>query len=105
MLFYQVQLKHAIATQGGNQLPSVAMQCCLMTFWTSFSLKAGERWEKDIGPFVEDQWEEALQAIQKCSLNATQRLMQLFIPLKAHYTPVKLHKYWAGVLQTINMVF
>lgn len=65
----------------------------LNDFLISFALKAGERWERDLGPL----WEEALQAILQYSLNEAPRLMQLYI-LRAHYTPVKLHKM--GILDT-----
>lgn len=42
-------------------------------------LKLDAPWAKDIGTFKEKQWEEALQAVQKCSLNVNQKFMQLFI--------------------------
>lgn len=76
MLFYYIQLKHAIAAQGQSlewqQSPipefnmmaeTVSMkgfisrchEMLLNTFFVSFALKAGKRWERDPGPFVEDQ--------------------------------------------------
>lgn len=48
------------------------------------------KWERDMGSFEEDQWEEALPAVPLCSLNVTQRLPQLYILLRVHYTPARL---------------
>lgn len=93
-------------------------------------------WERDVGTFEDEQWEEALQAVQLCSHNVTQRLSQLYIVLWVHHTPArlyrigvredsectrcsrdhgdlihlfwrshKLHRYWSGVVKTINRVF
>lgn len=70
----------------------------LNDFLLSFPLKSSERLERDLGPFVENEWEEAIQAILQCSLNVAQRLMQLNKLLRAHFTPVKLHKM--GILDT-----
>lgn len=57
-------------------------------------LKVDAPWAKDI---KEKQWEEALQADQKCSLNVNRKRMQQFILLSVYYTPSKLFKM--GVLQ------
>lgn len=45
-----------------------------------------------MGSFDEEQWEEALQAVQLCSLNMAQRLSQLYIVLRVHYTLARLFK-------------
>ena len=45
------------------------------------------QWEGDVGPFEEEQCEEALS---QCSLNVAQRLSQLYILLRVHYTPDRL---------------
>lgn len=58
---------------------------------TLFLLRVGEKWERDLGPFINDQWEEALQAVPQCSLNVKQRLMQLYLLLRARFTPARLH--------------
>lgn len=65
---------------------------------TLFPLKVGKRWVRDIGPFVDDQWEEAQQAVPQCSVNVIQRLMQLYVLLRAHFTPARLHKM--GILDS-----
>lgn len=62
----------------------------LTEFLTSFPLKVGEKWERDLGPFIEDQWEEALQAVTQCSRNVTQRLMQLYLLLRVYFTPTRI---------------
>lgn len=48
------------------------------------------KWEGDIGAFEEDQWEKALAAVPRCSLNVAQRLSQLYLLLRVHYTPARL---------------
>lgn len=54
------------------------------------TLKVVSRSERDVGAFEEEQWEEALQAVPQCSLNVAQRLSQLYILLRVHYTPARL---------------
>lgn len=49
-------------------------------------------WERDLGQITGEQWEEALQSISTCSLNVAQKVSQLFIALRVHYTPRKLHR-------------
>lgn len=70
----------------------------LTDFLTLFPLRAGERWESDRGPFIDDQWEEALQAVPQYSLNVRQRLMQLYLLLRIHFTPARLHAI--GILES-----
>lgn len=53
--------------------------------------KVSTVWEKDVGAFEEDQWEVMLQSVQLSSLNVSHQLSQLYILLRVHYTPVKLH--------------
>ena len=62
----------------------------LNLFHRDFPLKVVERWERDVGAFEEEQWEEALQAVPLCSLNVAQRVSQLYILLRVHYTPARL---------------
>lgn len=54
--------------------------------------KAPSLWDKDVGPLTGDQWEEILQSINICSLNVAQKILQLYIVLRVHYTPLKLYK-------------
>lgn len=55
-------------------------------------IKAVSLWERDLGPLTEDQWEKALQSISTRSLNVAQKVFQLYIVLRVHYTPKKLHR-------------
>lgn len=55
-------------------------------------MKAATQWEADLGPIGGEQWEEALQAVNTCSLNVSQKISQLYILLRVHCTPVKLSK-------------
>lgn len=55
-------------------------------------MKAVAQWEADLGLITGEHWETALQAINTYSLNVMQKVSQLYILLRAHYTPVKLHK-------------
>lgn len=64
----------------------------LSIFLAGFPTKVTSPWERDVGTLEEDQWAEALQAIQGCSLNAAQRLSQLYIVLRVHLTPARLHR-------------
>lgn len=50
------------------------------------------KWGKDVDVFEQGQWEEALQAVQTCSLNVTLQLYQLYIVLQVHFTPARLCK-------------
>lgn len=49
-------------------------------------------WERDLGSLTGDQWEEVYQAVATCSLNVAQKLSQLYILLRSHYTPLRLYK-------------
>lgn len=64
----------------------------LIIFWKDFPSRVEANWECDVGAFEEEQGEEALQAVQMCSLNVTQRLSQLYILLRAPLTPARLFK-------------
>lgn len=46
------------------------------------------KWERDVGIFEENQWEEA--AVPQCFLNVAQWLSQLYLLLRVHYTPARL---------------
>lgn len=113
MLFYYLQLQHAVQVQGRavewGQSPTpifhilheatdtkgIISQCYLMllsSFLEGNPMKAMAQWEEDLGPITGEQWEEALQAVNTCSLNVSQKVSQLYILLRVHYTPVKLHK-------------
>lgn len=105
-----------------------------LNFTLSYALKLIFRVTNPIRVLAE--WEGALQSVTTCSLNVLQKLSQLYISLRAHYTPVKLHemgilldplcgkckivpsdlihllwrcpklhRYWKGVLATLNSVF
>lgn len=95
MYFYYLQLHHASRAQTGiddwvqsptpifNYISEVEIykgfisRCYYMLlciFLKGFPLRAESRWEQDVGAFEEEQWEEALQAVQSCSLNVTQSL-------------------------------
>lgn len=43
----------------------------LNAFLEYHPLKAQAQWEGDLGPVTDDQWEEALQSINTCSLNVS----------------------------------
>lgn len=49
-----------------------------------FPSESGATWERDVGTFEDEHWEEALQAVQLCSPNVVQRLSQLYIVLRVH---------------------
>lgn len=44
-----------------------------------------------MGDLPGDLWEEALEAVQFCSLNVAQRLFQLYILLRVHRILYRLH--------------
>ena len=117
MYFYYLQLSHAVRTQaGGNPwilssapifqymtgvtsfrgFISSSYSMLLSSFLPGFPAKVLSSWERDVGTFEEDQWEGALQAVQGCSLNTAQRLSQLFILMRVHYTPARLFRMGLG---------
>lgn len=57
----------------------------LNNFLALFPLKEHKTWERDVGPFIDDQWEDALQTMPQSSLNVSQRVMQLYILLRAYF--------------------
>lgn len=60
--------------QDCRNLQSRCYYMLLIIFLKELPSRTEARWEHDVGTFEEEQWEKALQAIQMCSLNATQRL-------------------------------
>lgn len=54
-----------------------------------FPLEVVSKWENDVGMFELEQWEEVLQVVQMSSFNVAQRLSQLYIVLRVHYTSVR----------------
>lgn len=113
MLFYYLQIKHAVKAQGtavewvqsptpvfhillnATDTKGIISQCYLMllsALLEGFPMKAATQWEADLGPITGEQWAEAPQAVNTCSLNVSQKVSQLYILLRAHYTSVKLHK-------------
>lgn len=117
MHFYYQQLKHAIAAQGGpetltlepapvfnflldiNTYKGFISDCYAMLLGLVMGdspLKVMTRWEQDVGAFEEEQWDEALQAVPLCSLNAAQKLSQLYILSRVHYTPARLVRMGVG---------
>lgn len=50
----------------------------------------------DVGPLEDELWDNVLDSVLRSSLNTAQRLSQLFILLRVHYTPLKL--YHMGIL-------
>ena len=64
----------------------------LNIYLDDFPLGVSTKWERDVGTFEDEQWEEVLQAVQLCSMNVAQRLSQLYIVLRVHYTPARLYK-------------
>lgn len=50
-----------------------------------FPSRTASRWERDVGEFEEELWEEALQAMQVFSLNVTQGLLELYILLRVQW--------------------
>lgn len=81
--------------QDASDTKDIISQCYYMllsSFLEGHPMKAVTQWEADLGPITEEQWEEALQAVNTCSLNVSQKVYQLYILLRVHYTPVKLYK-------------
>lgn len=64
----------------------------LLILLKDFPSRAEHRWKEDVGSFGEEQWKEAMQVVQLCSLNVTQWLSQLYILLRVHLTPERLLK-------------
>lgn len=112
MQFYYMQLRHAFIAQSTtsewhmdpnpilSQLKTAEISKgfisqCYSTLSSKYlskhPLTIKRKWEADIGPLDEDQWEEALQSVAICSLNVTQRLTQLYTLLRVYYTPHRLH--------------
>lgn len=54
----------------------------LNVFFRDYPSVVSSRWEKHVGTFEEKQWEEALLAVQQCSLNVAQPLSQLYLLLR-----------------------
>lgn len=130
MYFYYMQLQHAVRAQTSetpwmssptpifHYMEEVScfkgyISCCysmlLSVFLAGFPLGAVSKWENDVGTFEEEQWEEVLQAVKMSSLNVAQRLSQLYIVLRVHYTPARLFKMGGaqtpialGVLETME---
>lgn len=55
--------------------------------------RAKNRWEEDIGPIEDSDWEEALENVKKSSPTLSDRLTQLYIIHKAYLTPTQLVKF------------
>ena len=64
----------------------------LSSFLEGHPMRVAEQWEADLGPIEGEVWEEALQAVNACSLNVSQKISQLYILLRVHYTPVRLFR-------------
>lgn len=113
MYYPYLQLRHAVAAQGDagewelcptpvfhvlqsssvtKGTISTCYQMLLAKYLDAYPCKAIDAGRGDLGQVTEDQWEEALQAIPTCSLNVAQKVSQLYIILRVHYTPSKLHK-------------
>lgn len=58
----------------------------------NFPTKIVTQWEGDVSTFGKEQWEGVLHTIQQCSLNTAQRLSQLFIVMRVHFTPARLYR-------------
>lgn len=89
------QLKVAETSKG---LISQSYSTLLRKYLTKHPLTVKRKWEMDVGPLDEDQWEEALQSVSVCSLNVPERLTQLYTLLRIYYTPHRLHSM--GLLST-----
>lgn len=113
MYFPYLQLRHAVRRQAGGapwiQSPAPVFHymaevshfkgfisrsyfMLMAIHQSNLPTKVMTRWEGDVGIFEKDQWEEVLHTIQQCSLNTVQRLSQLFIVLRVHFTPARLYK-------------
>lgn len=58
--------------QTATETKGIISQCYLMLlteFLEEHPIKAMAMWEGDLGPVLGDQWEEALQSVNTCSLN------------------------------------
>lgn len=113
MFYYYLQLSHAVKAQGNatdwsltptpifhllqsatktKGFISPCYHMLLMEYLSAYHTRAMSQWEEDVGTWTGDQWEEAFQSANMCSLNVSQKVSQLYILLRVHYTPVKLHK-------------
>lgn len=111
MYLYYLQLQHAVEAQGHPTAWHLSptplfnlMQCTnatkrlmfrcytvlLNSYLEGLPCKAMELLEADVGSMLEDQRETAL--VCSSCLNISQRLSHLYIVLRTHYTPTKLHK-------------
>lgn len=71
----------------------------LLPSWIQdYPCKAKEKWVQDIGNLDDNQWDNALESVLTSSLNSTQRLSQLYIIIRSHFTPIKLYRI--GALQS-----
>ena len=80
------------STQDTKGMISQCYSMLLASFLEGYPMNAAEQWETDLGPIEGEVWEEALQAVNTCSLNVSQRVSQLYILLRVHFTPVKLFR-------------
>lgn len=67
----------------------------LSNYLDGYPSKVRGKWEGDIGQLSGDQWEDALQGVVISSLISSQKLSQLYIVFRSHYTPARLQRIGA----------
>lgn len=113
MQFSYMQLKHAIQTQFAHSLPNPQMlplvdiitgtnpEKLISTLYTTLRTRlvakivdiARIRWEEDVGPIDDSDWEDILENVKKTSPKISERLTQLYIIHKSYLTPARISKF------------
>lgn len=114
MYFRYLQLRHALLAQdrGGGipapvRLPLLdiiigdnpsrlisALYLELRTNTNTFvSDRAKRRWERDVGPLEESDWDDILDTTKLCSPKQPGRLTQIYILHRTYLTPLRISKY------------
>lgn len=113
MLFSYMQLRHALNAQFTDGFPNTQMLpmveviigeepakliSSLYSILRTRSVariidKAKVRWEEDIGPIDDSDWEEIIENVKKTSSRLSERLTQLYVIHKSYLTPSRLVKF------------
>lgn len=113
MQFRYIQLKHALQTQFANGFPNPQSLTLvdviigtnpdklISTLYATLRTKsvariidtARIRWEDDLGPIDNSDWEDILENVKKTSPKISERLTQLYIIHKSYLTPARIAKF------------
>lgn len=113
MKFRYIQLRHALGTQFAEGLPSPQVLPMVDVIIGNDPLKlisslysiirtrtvarvidtARIRWEMDIGPVDDSDWDEILENVKQTSPRLSDHLTQLYIIHRAYLTPSRLSKF------------